>query len=273
MSEAIAKYLEGDRKPWTPGYSKFKNRIIAQTLADRELMLRFGSNNTLPTGYGDRLDERVVEYPWVLSRLDASGLILDAGSTFSSPTLLECPQLKGRRILVYTLATDWITLDPNISYVFGDFEDMLLRDDCVGSISCISTLEHVGLNYDYKTYNINHHWPQQDTSAYRGALQQFHRVLKPGGHLFVTMPFGRYENHGWLQQHDARTLPEVLAAWPGSLVEEAYFRYRPGGWQLSTQKECEGLSYWNIHHTPEYDPDYAAAARAVVCLVLRKNLR
>ena len=29
------------------------------------------------------------------------------------------------------------------------------------------------------------------------AVGELKRVLKPGGKLCITFPFGRYENHGW----------------------------------------------------------------------------
>ncbi len=267
---AITQYLEGGRLAWTAGYSKFKNRVVTETLADDGLMRLFQTGARLPEGFGDRLDERVVEYPWVLSRLDTSGIVLDAGSTFSSEALLGSPQLKGKRLIIYTLMTDWITLDSNVSYIFDDFRDMLLRDACVGSIACISTLEHVGLNYDYKTYTIDNHWPEQDIHAYRPVMQQFHRILKPGGQLLLTMPYGRYENHGWLQQHDAKSLKGVIEAWPGELVGETYYLYRAGGWQIATADDCAEATYWNIHHTPDHEPDGVAAAHAVSCLEFRK---
>lgn len=263
---AIQKYIDEGRLPWTHGYSKFKNEFISTTLKDRTLMQLFRDGARLPDNYGDRLDERVVEYPWVLARLDTSGIILDAGSTFSSPTLLDSPQIEGRRLIIYTMMTDWITLNANISYIFSDFREMILKDDCITSIACISTLEHVGLSYDYKTYNIENHWPDQDVFAYRETLRQFHRILKPGGQFLLTMPYGRYENHGWLQQHDAASLKGVIDAWPGRLSDEAYFHYCSGGWQVASAAECADSSYWNIHHTPAYDPDHAAAARAVSCL-------
>ena len=51
----------------------------------------------LPARYGFRVDERVVEYPWLFSRFFAGeGTLLDAGSTLNFDYLLEtaCSQAK-----------------------------------------------------------------------------------------------------------------------------------------------------------------------------------
>src|SRR5438874_13340516 len=88
----IEQYLAGGRVPWSEGYSKYKNAFIASVFADPVLMARFAASAELPTGYAPRLDERVVEYPWVLSRLrDRPGRILDAGSTFATNLVLDLP--------------------------------------------------------------------------------------------------------------------------------------------------------------------------------------
>lgn len=33
---------------------------------------------------------------------------------------------------------------------------------------------------------------------YLDVVCKFKRLLKLGGKLFITVPYGRYENHGWL---------------------------------------------------------------------------
>lgn len=256
--------------PWSAGYNPRKNKLISDTLADPAMMQRFARGERLPDNFGDRIDERVVEYPWVLSRLSANDPVLDAGSTFSSPLMLESPQLRDRRIIIYTLLTDWITLNPKVSYIFGDFREMLLKDACVRSIACISTLEHVGMGQSYKDFDIDRHAPDEDLGGYRIALSEFARVLKPGGQLLLTVPYGKRENHGWLQQFDATTLAEVASAFPGH-TGTTYYRYRKGGWQVATAAECADAAYYNIHARKDgFDPDYAAAARAVACLEFHK---
>ena len=194
IKDAIDRFRNGGRLPWGSGYSAYKQELIQLTLNDPAMMDMFRKGSKLPECFGERIDERVVEYPWVFSHLDPSAqLILDAGSTFSKEFLLKSQPLRGRRVIIYTLATDWITLDPNVSYIFGDFREMLLRDACVDFIACISTLEHVGMGQDYKAYSRHKLPPDQDMVAYREALQEFNRVLKPGGQFLLTVPFGHRE--------------------------------------------------------------------------------
>lgn len=272
LTRVLDRILRGGRIPWSQGYSKQKNKLIAETLADFAAMERFRAGAPLPPGYGDRIDERVVEYPWVLARLDPRAeLVLDAGSTFSSPLILAAPQLKDRRLVIYTLATDWMTFDPKVSYIFGDLRRMILRDQVVQAISCISTLEHVGMGQDYKRYNSATLARDQDLHAYRTVMAEFHRVLRPGGQLLLTLPYGRRENHGWLQQFDAESLTEVVASFPGKCVGETYYRYRAGGWQIAGATECADAEYYNVHARDRFDDDYAAAARAVACLEFRRS--
>jgi SAM-dependent methyltransferase len=264
-------YASSGRVPWSAGYSEFKNSFIAGVLRDENSMACFRRSGTLPPEYGARLDERVVEYPWVLSRLRSSGWILDAGSTFNAPLILELPAVKDRRLLIYTLEADYITLRPTVSYVFGDLRDTILRDELFESIVCISTLEHIGFGLDYRHWSRSRPYPDADPESFKKALAEFKRVLKPGGQLLLTVPYGRRENHGWLQQFNDAGVGEIKSAFGGRTVGEAYYKYAAEGWQIATAEECGDARYFNIHEAKGFDLDYAAAARSVVCLELLKN--
>jgi hypothetical protein len=76
----IKKYIIGGRKPWKKGYKDYRNIFIRKVLADQNLLDCFLHNGQLPARYGFHMDERVIEYPWVISRLDfTNSLLLDAG--------------------------------------------------------------------------------------------------------------------------------------------------------------------------------------------------
>lgn len=271
MASPIEAYIEGGRLPWSVGYSKFKNQFLSQVMRDPAQMELFRTGARLPDGFGPRLDERVVEYPWVLSRLARSdGWVVDAGSTFNAPLILDLPLMEGQKVMIYTFDTDYITLRPPLSYVFGDLRSMVLKDGAANSVVCISTLEHVGFSYEFKTWNKNNPYPNAQPDSFKDAIREFSRILAPGGQLLLTVPFGKYEDHGWLQQFDKARVEQVKKAFGGRTATEAYYRYTADGWQVSTAEECATLEYYNIHAADGFDEDHAAAARAVVCLELIK---
>lgn len=268
-AEPISTFEAGGRIPWSSGYGEYKEAMLKRVFGDAALMQTFRTGGALPSGYGHRLDERIVEYPWVLSHLSpGDGLILDAGSTLNKAFLLDHPLLNDRRVLIYTLETDRIALNPRISYLFGDLRDMLLRDASVASIVCISTLEHVGFTYEYRKYSRHNPWPSAEPESFLRALAEFRRVLVPGGELLLTVPFGRAEDHGWLQQFDAAGIRRIKQGFGGTVAAEACYRYHPEAWQVAAPEECADLAYFNVHEGNGFDPDHAAAARAVVCLKL-----
>jgi SAM-dependent methyltransferase len=271
QAKAIRRYLSGNREPFSEGYTEYKERLVLETLNNPALMETFRTGAALPMRFGDRLDERIVEYPWVFSRLQpGSGLVIDAGSTFNKASLLACDALKNRSILIYTLATDWITYDPRISYLFGDLRNMILKDEVAQTVVCISTLEHVGFTYEYNTYSRRNPWPHAEPESYLEAVREFRRVLTPGGRLLLTIPYGRYEDHGWLQQFDDSRVESVKSNFGGTVRAEVYYRYSPDGWRTANALECRDLAYFNIHETGQFEEDGVAAARAVCCLDLER---
>lgn len=271
-AKAIGLYLRSERTPhFSPGYSKYKERLVLETLADASLRSTFAAGGALPEGFGAKLDERIVEYPWVLSRLPESGLIFDAGSTLNKEVLLKSPWLRDRQLLIYTLWADRIGLYPNVSFLFGDLRDIILRDGVVECLVCISTLEHVGFTYDYKAYSKQNPWPQAEPETYLEAVREFARITRPGGRFLLTVPFGKREAHGWLQQFDSSMIDAVEDAFGGSRLSRTIYRYLDHEWRAAAETECADLSYFNIHETGSFDPDGAAAARAVCCLELQKS--
>jgi hypothetical protein len=94
------------------------------------------------------------------------------------------------------------------------------------------------------------------------------RILKPGGRLLLTIPYGQREDHGWLQQFDRVGIRRLIEAFGGDVAAEDYYAYDAQGWQHSTAEGAADARYFNIHATPMIEPDGAAAARAVCCLEL-----
>jgi SAM-dependent methyltransferase len=270
----IDSYIANGRIPWSPGYAKYKNVVMREALRDADTMARFAEGRPLPAGYGAHIDERIVECPWAIAKLGVGTTrVLDAGSVLNAPFLLEQPQLKNRPLVVYSLEMDHLQLDPNISYVHGDFREPILRDEIFDTIVCISTLEHVGMWWIPKPpfeENLAKPQVQKDLTAYRDALGVFRRLLKPGGRLLLTMPYGFGEDQDWLQIFDAAKVADVKTAFGGETVSETYYRHTPDGWNTANPEDCADLRYFNIVKTPQIAEDKVAAARAVVCLELKR---
>jgi hypothetical protein len=53
-------------------------------------------------------------------------------------------------------------------------------------------------------------------------------------------------------------------------LSEFHYRYETDGWKVSSRADSKNATYFDINKQKQYDPDYAAASRAVVCLTMVK---
>lgn len=174
-----------------------------------------------------------------------------------------------KSIIIYNLTPEGIIDQPNVSYIYGDLRSTILKDELFKDIVCISTLEHIGMD-NTLIYTQDRRYKEDNSSGYREAMVEFRRLLKPGGQLLLTVPYGQYQNHGWLQQFDDKLLEDAITAFAGNLQDLVFYRYTPDGWMLADADSCANCTYYDVHTCSNYDADYAAAARAVACLQLTR---
>ncbi|HEX5434946.1 MAG TPA: class I SAM-dependent methyltransferase [Candidatus Angelobacter sp.] len=245
-------------------YGYYKERAL-----ERALRSEFKAEQ-LSRGYGRWLDERLVEYPWALSRLaESSTDLLDAGSTLNHRLILHHPRLRNKNITVFTLAPEpecfWYE---RVSYVFADLRNMYFRDRSFSTVICISVLEHVGL--DTRIYDPARAVRERDPEAYLAAVAEMHRVLKPGGSCLITVPFGKYQLRSWLQVFDSVMIDRVIATFDPEEQKIFFFRYSESeGWQPSTREHAADAPYFDLHSDAPW-PGCPAGAGAVACLELKK---
>jgi SAM-dependent methyltransferase len=274
----IEHYLRNGRRPWSRGYHQYKDAFIRQRLDDADFLARLRRGEQLPPGYGEFLDERVVEYPWLFSRLSAGrGRLLDAGSILNLPHIITQPALAHRQTTIVTLAPEkhcfW---QQAVGYVFGDVRELPFRDGWFDDIVCLSTLEHVGKDNTRVGYTADARLNENNAEDFLVAAMDLKRVCKPGGRVLVSVPYGRFTDFGWYQQFDARLIGKLIEAFAPARLEQTYFRYTGGGWNIAEAEECADCEGFDIHatryknpqSTKDYDPDFAACSRAVAALEL-----
>jgi SAM-dependent methyltransferase len=256
--------LQG-RRPWSLGYYTAKKDTICAGI-DHGLLK---SDEQLPSGYGSRIDERSIEYPWIFAQLPAKpGNVLDAGSALNHRFLIERAPLKDAQLTIMTLAPEkrcfW---GRSISYVFGDLRNTMFSDASFDVIVSVSTIEHIGLD-NTMLYTSDATKNENDANGYLSAIKEFKRILKPGGICLITVPYGKHEVQGWYQVFNERMITELIAAFQPVEHSVDYFGYGMDGWSRTVSENVANADFFDFHKGRGYAHDYAAAARAVACIRL-----
>ena len=196
-------------------------------------------------------DERLVEVPWVLSRLVSRGRVLEVGYAHAEPAYLAGLLRSGVELVGADLASRDVD---GMETVEADVCDLPFAAASLDQVLLVSTLEHVGA--DNTAYGIG---GTTDESARLRALRELSRVLRPGGSLLVTTPLGEPGDQGWFRQEDERGWLELYAS-AGLFVEEVEaYELLTEGWRTNRSFRPEGVRYG----------ERGPAASAVLCTDLR----
>jgi len=265
----ILIYKISGKKPWSRGYFIFKFFYIKKAIYDKELMDKFKNSKILPKNYGFAIDERVVEYPWLLTRMSKEkGNLLDAGSALNFKEILEFPAINNKKITIVNLNPEencfW---QKRISYLYCDIRCLPFANETFDYIACISTLEHIGMDNSIYTKNKS---KENDNFDFEAAILELKRVLKKGGRIFITVPFGKYQDIGRLQQFDSERLNQIIEQFAPAQKRIDFYKYSKNGWNISGKKDCQDCEYFNIYKEKKAPEDFAAASRAVACIEMAK---
>jgi SAM-dependent methyltransferase len=245
-------------------YVRRHRRLVTEMLSSPQCLSAFRQDGTLPSNYGVGLDERVVEYPWLLA-CGLRGAVLDAGSSLNYPHVLDAVLPSVDSLSIITLAPEPASFpERGVSYLFADLRRLPLRDGLFDTIVSISTLEHIGMdNTLYADRSERASDPDEELST---AVHELKRVLSPGGRILVTLPYGNAEDHGWLRQFDEAMIKRLIRNLSPREYLISVFLYTGRGWQVSSLGAAQSANYRD-RNKPASD-DRAAAARAVACLEL-----
>lgn len=258
-------YVARRRRPWSAGYYTAKRRQIENAIDAG--VLRPG--RVLPSGFGFRIDERIVEYPWVYARLPLRpGMMLDAGSALNWKFLISRAPVSDAKLCICTLGPEkrcyWRR---GISYVFDDLRSSMFSSETFDTIVSISTIEHIGLD-NTLLYTADPTKKEDDQTGFRAAVREFRRVIRPGGVCFITVPYGKACKRGWFQVFDSHMVQLVLDDFQPTTWELQYFGYFPNGWRAVEPAELANATCFDRFQDKTLEPDFAAAARGLACMQL-----
>ena len=192
-------------------------------------------------------DERVVEIPWVLSRLREAGRVLEVGYAFAETAYLGGLLRSGVELVGVDLATRDID---GMETVEADVRALPFPDRSFDQVLLVSTLEHIGA--DNTVYGLA---AESDGDARVEALRELRRVLRVDGDLLVTVPLGEPADHGWFRQEDERGWTELFARADFFVEEIEAYELRPEGWRAAPSFRADGVRYG----------ERGPAASAVLC--------
>jgi len=129
---------------------------------------------------------RCLEYPFlcqcIAEKIHKKKIIVDigGGNAYSTKVLMLL-KIPGSRILSVDVVNHRSSSKYNVEYIRGNCFNTNLANESVDVVVSISTFEHVGLG----------RWGDPiDPDGDIRSMQEAHRILKPGGHVVVTLPYG-----------------------------------------------------------------------------------
>ena len=195
-------------------------------------------------------DERVIEVPWVLSRLVPSGRVLEVGYAFAEAPYLAALLRSGVELVGVDLAGRDVE---GMEGVQADVRDLPLPDASVDQALLVSTLEHVGA--DNSGYGLQ---AEEAPASRADALRELGRVLRPRARLLVTVPLGEPGDHGWFRLDDVAGWNGLFASAGLFVEEQEAYELTADGWRVAPGFRAEGVGYG----------DHGPAASAVLCTAL-----
>lgn len=212
------------------GYERYKVNLIQKKIKNKKIN---------PITY---LDERIIEIPWIIHKLSKlKGKLLDAGSTLNHEYLLK-KLVRKFKIYILTLFPEKNYFNNlNINYIYEDLSSMGFKKNYFDVITCISTLEHVGFdNSLYKSKNSNN-VDKKINNKHIKVFRNLVDVLKPNGHLLITLPFGKRGYYNNLQQFDKKTLNNMFKVVKLKKINIEYFRFKDNKWKKVKMEDCKDV--------------------------------
>ena len=217
------------------GYNQYKKKKIIQNINAKKLNL-----------YCDNyLDERIVEIPWVINKIKKrkNNKILDVGCTLNFDYLLDYFQKNNKIFFINIFKEKNSFFSNNISYIQNDICNSFFQENTFDVITCISVLEHIG--FDNNIYNFEKKLSNKkkiiNQKLFVSALKEMKRIIKPGGKIFLSFPFGKKQLFLNYQQFDFKVINLINKIFNPRKINLKFFKYENNIWKFSNMNDCRNV--------------------------------
>jgi len=239
MLNLLRTYLIHPIKAWQRQRDILTDSLHASVLNAKT----FPENIALPSPFATGLNERAVELMFARLLYTPGLEVLDIGHANAKPShrkfLAGLP--KPCHLTGIDIAEPVYDTRPFYKKsVRADITQHPFSDNTFDVIWCISTLEHFGMDISLYTDGFI-----RDSGLAGKALFEMVRMLKPGGKLLLTVPYGRYEDLEWLINYDAAHWSRLLDVVRNKVrIKEWFFRHTNSyGWHLVPAEELAFTGY------------------------------
>jgi SAM-dependent methyltransferase len=199
-----------------------------------------------------------------------AGTVLDAGSALNHPHVLARLRQRMDELHIVTLSPEEDSFpELGISYLFADLRELAVKDATYDRVTCISTLDHIGMdNLRFGSDTPASEDPQRQAVR---VIEELHRVLRPGGDLYLTVPVGRGERFEWVRSLTLDELDELIEAFGADERRDTFFRHDGArGWIRADRDDVADAKYRDHLTSGPPAADRVVAAEAVACVHLVK---
>lgn len=172
--------------------------------------------------------DRYIEYPWVIEQIrNIDGKILDVGSTMCDcfyAILPKTAQIHGINL------NDKIIKNKDINFKRGDIRKTDYLNNFFDYITCISTLEHIGVGGRYNSDN--------DPAGDKKAMLEMNRIIKKNGVLLVSIPYGIRDVLPINKLYNKERIKDLFASF--EIIEQIYYKFDHQWrvWLKTTEREA-----------------------------------
>lgn len=176
--------------------------------------------------------DRVIEEPWAISKVRPGERVLDVGSA-TSRYLQRLPA--GCRVHAIDLRPT--PPQPGVTILRADLIRAPFRPGAFDVMTCISTIEHVGLDV---------YGQGPDEFGDEVAMRHMRRLLRRGGRLLLSAPYGRRNVNAWLRVYDRAAFRRLTDGF--RVLSVAYYRRDGDGYTPCAERDIAraGFDWSNV---------------------------